>query len=567
MNNFTRHEIVILFISLGFMLGAGKLFGELFRRMKLPPIIGEILAGIVIGRSLMGRIAPDFYEWMFRTGSRSETGLDSFILLGMVLLLLVAGLEVDLSSVIRQGRSVFWMSSCTILIPLAAGTALPVLFPGLFPGGDNTRILPLFTGVALAISALPVIARILLDTGLFHSDFGMLVLASATINDLVGWLIFSIIMQLAVSGAVNALAVAQTTGITLIFALLILTVVRSLINNALPWVKANTEWPGGVIVFVVITGLIFSSASEAIGVHAIFGAFLAGIAIGDSPHLREHTREIINQFASNIFAPLFFVSIGLRIDFVTNFNPILTLVITLLAFATKLGGAAAGGLLSRMPLRASLPVGAALSARGAMEIILGLYAMKYAVISEETFVSIVVMALATSLISAPLIRVFFKTEKKLSLMDLLETRLFIPALDADSPEGAIRRLAAAAALKTGLADSLIAVKVIEREMMMSTGLGEEIAVPHARMEDITQPCLAVAISPEGIDFNAPDGEPARLIFMILSPANDQNSQIQILAQISRIFGNQDIKRLALQARNFVEFVAAIKPGLARADGA
>lgn len=564
MNTLSGNDIVVLFLGIALMLGTGRVLGELFRRVRLPAVVGEILAGICIGPSLLGRLAPDFFQWIFPAGTRGSTAMEAIVYMGVVFLLLVAGLEVDLSTVLKQGRSVFAMSAFNIALPFALGFGLALFAPGLFGRGDDI-VLALFIGVALSITALPIIAKILLDMRLFHTDFGMLVLASAMINDLFGWIVFSIIVQLASTGAVDGMPVLKIAVLTFLVAVMILTIVRFLINQALPWIERHTDWPGGVIAFVVSIGLVCSAVTEAIGIHAIFGAFLAGIAIGDSPHLREHTKDIINQFINNIFAPLFFVSIGLRVDFIGNFDPVLTAVIIVIAFAGKFAGSIAGGFFSGYTIRQSLPVGSAMSARGAMEIIIGLFALKYDIIGDSTFVAIVIMAVVTSALSPALIRFFQRAEDKPLLPALIDENTFIPTLTGGDSSGAIREMAAAAARRTGLDAGLIAERAIERESIMSTGIGEGIAVPHARMSQIERPCVIAALSPAGIDFDAPDGMPAHIVFLVLTPPGDQDSQIRILAEISRVFADDSIKRLALRAKDHIEFIGAIGAAGARAE--
>ncbi len=556
MSTLSGNDIIVLFLGIALMLGTGRVLGELFRRARLPSVVGEILAGICIGPSLLGRMAPDFFQWIFPAGTRGSTALEAIIYMGVVFLLLVAGLEVDLSTVIKQGKSVFVMSAFNIAIPFALGSALALLAPGLF-GRSGSIVLALFIGVALSITALPIIAKILLDMRLFHTDFGMLVLASAMINDLFGWLIFSIIVQLSSTGAVDSMLILKITGLTLLTALIILSVVRLLINQALPWIEKHTEWPGGTIAFIVSIGLVCSAATEAIGIHAIFGAFLAGIAVGDSQHLREHTKDIINQFINNIFAPLFFVSIGLRVDFIGNFDPALSLILVTLAFGGKFAGSIVGGRIAGVPLRESMLTGSAMSALGAMGIIIGITALKFGIIPERTYVSIVIMALATSLLSGPLIRFFLKTKERFSLAVLIDEHAFLASLAGRTTNAAVGELAAAAARKTGIDAATIAERVIERESIMSTGIGDGVAVPHARMAELESPCVIAGLSPAGIDFDAPDGMPAHIIFLILTPLGDQDSQIRILAEISCVFSDSAIKRLALRAKDHIDFIEAI----------
>ncbi|HNU91203.1 MAG TPA: cation:proton antiporter [Spirochaetota bacterium] len=562
MNTLSSYDITVLFMGIALMLGSGRLLGELFRRLRLPPVAGEILAGIIIGPSLLGRLSPGFFQWIFPAATRGSTAMEAIVYMGVVFLLLVAGLEVDLSSVLKQGKTVFTMSAFNIALPFAFGFSFAFFAPGFF-GGQSDLVLALFVGVALSITALPIIAKILMDMRLFHTDFGMLVLASAMVNDLFGWIVFSVIVQLASTGALQAAAVARTAALSVLAAVAILTAVRALINQALPWIERRTEWPGGVIAFVVSIALVCSAVTEAIGIHAILGAFLAGIAIGDSPHLRAHTRDIINQFINNIFAPIFFVSIGLRVDFIGNFDPALTLALTALAFGGKFAGSLIGGRLSGLPVRQSLLTGSAMSALGVMGIIIGLTALRYGIIEESAYVSIVVMALATSLLSGPLIRAFLPAEAGGPLTRLIDASSFLPRLAAATPGAAIRELAAAAALKTGLDSALIAGRALERESIMSTGLDGGIAVPHARMAEIGAPSLTAGLSPDGIDFDAPDGGRAHIVFLILTPAADPDSQIAVLAEISRVFADESIKRLALRAADHIEFIRIIETARAQ----
>ncbi len=560
MSIFEKSDIVTLFLSLAIMLGSAKVFGQIFLRFKLPSVIGEILAGIFLGPTILGRIMPEAYNYLFPAGKEStHVALESFILIGVVFLLLVAGLEVELTSVLKQGKSVIIVSSMSIIFPFILGASVATAFPYLFGKGDNRLALAAFIGISLSVTALPIIARILLNMKLFHSDFGMLIMAAAIINDMTGWLLFSVIIQMLETGSVDPVFILKTVMITVLVTGLILTVLKSLINKVLPWVQANSEWPGGPITFTIVLGLVLSALTEALGIHAIFGAFLAGIAIGDSHHLREQTRGIINQFIDNIFAPLFFVSIGLRTDFVHNFNPLLALLFISIVFAGKLGGSLIAGKISGLKTRESLSIGSGMSASGAMGIILGLFALQYGLINDSTFEAIVIMAIFTSLASGPLMKYFLKPEQKLNILELIEQKYYIQDLFAVDAADAIRKMAYSLENKTELNHNDIAGAVIEREDIMSTGIGNEIAVPHARLTGITRPYLVIAKSESGIDFNAIDGKLAHLLFMILTPFNDQQSQIQILSDISTIFHDKNTRDRALQAKSYSEFISSIKP--------
>ncbi len=560
MSVFNKSDIIILFLSLALMLGLAKIIGELFQRIKLPSVIGEILAGIILGPTILGRLFPGTYTLIFPTGdSTIFIALEAFILIGVVFLLLTAGLEVELSSVIKQGKSVAIVSSLSIIFPFAIGACVVVFFPQLFSVEKGSFSLAIFIGISLSITALPLIAKILLNLKLFHTEFGMLIMASAVVKDLIGWLIFSVNIQLLETGSVNFYGLIRTIALTIIIAGLTLTVMRYLINLTLPWILAKTEWPGGVITFTIVIGLIMSAVAESAGTHAILGAFLAGIAIGDSHHLREQTRNIITQFIDNIFAPLFFVSIGLRTDFISNFNPVLVIIFLLIIFTGKFSSTVISGRIAGFKLRESMAIGSAMSSSGAMGIILGVVALRYGLINGEVFEAIILTAVITSMTSGPLIKYFLKPVQKLNLLELFDSRFYISNIKAEDPFNAIKTMSKTLKEKIYIDSDNASALVIEREKLMSTGIGQGIAIPNAKLSGITKPVIVVARSEDGIDFNSIDGKPAKMIFMILTPLQDHQSQIQILADISSIFQDKDTRERIFKSKSYNEFIALIKP--------
>lgn len=237
---------------------------------------------------------------------------------------------------------------------------------------------------------------------MFKSRMGMLVISSAMINDLIGWLIFSVVLGMI--GKEQNLSLWSTVLLTLGFTAIMLTVGRGLINRILPWVNRKLAWPGGLLSLALALCFLGAAFTEYIGIHAIFGAFIVGVALGDSEHLSERAKEILHQFINNIFAPLFFVAIGLKVNFIENFDLLLTLVIIAIAFAGKIIGSGWGTRLGGFTWRESLAASFGMNARGAMEIILGLIALETGLINEKVFVSLVIMALVTSMSSGPLMK-------------------------------------------------------------------------------------------------------------------------------------------------------------------
>lgn len=404
MNKLSQQEIMSLLIQLSVMLAMGRAFAELARKLKQPAVVGEIIAGILLGPTILGTISPDGFHSLFPPGSSSLV-LDGFVQVAVVLLLFIAGLEVDLHIVWQQGRQAVYTSFFGLVVPFFFGFLFPYLFPDFF-GSDNSAnhlAFSLFMGTSMAITALPVIARILMDLGIFKSRMGMLVISSAMITDIIGWLIFSVVLGMIGKGHQN-MSLNYTIVLTISFTAIMLTLGRGLVNRILPWVNKKMAWPGGLLSLSLALCFIGAAFTEYIGIHALFGAFIIGITLGDSEHLSERAKEIVHQFINNIFAPLFFVSIGLKVNFLVNFDWALTLAILAIAFAGKIIGSGLGTRLGGFTWRESAAAGFGMNARGAMEIILGLIALENGLINEKVFVSLVIMALVTSMTSGPIMK-------------------------------------------------------------------------------------------------------------------------------------------------------------------
>jgi Kef-type K+ transport system membrane component KefB len=410
MAKLTHHDLVTLLLAISTMLILSRMVAELGKRFSLPMVMGELLVGIALGPTVLGALFPALSHTLFplTTNDHVSLALDAIVSLSVIMLLFVAGLELQLSLVLRQGRSAVYTGVGGMVLPFALGFGVAWLAPGWFAtqgGGAQPLVFALFLGTAMSISALPVIARILLDLKMFKTEIGMVIIAAAIFNDLAGWLIFSFILSIAGQGGGRA-EIGQTIFAIIAFSLFMLVIGRFLISRILPWVQTRLSWPGGVLALSLGLCLLCAAFTESIRIHAIFGAFIAGIAIGDSPHLREQAREIMHQFVTNFFAPLFFVSIGLKVDFLRHFDAWIVGLILVLAFSGKVVGAGLGARLSGMSRNSALAVGFGLNARGVMEIILGSVAFEAGIISQEVFVALVVMALVTSISSGPLLRYF-----------------------------------------------------------------------------------------------------------------------------------------------------------------
>lgn len=408
-------EIINLLLALSVMLLLGRIFGEFFRKLKMPLVVGELVAGILLGPTLLGHFFPQANELVFTTKGNLGLVLNGIGTISVVMLLFVAGMEVELSVIRQQGKTAFKASLVGLIIPLLLGFGAGYYYHNLLGGtaGKDVIVFALFMGTAMAISALPIIARTLMDLNLFKTKVGMIIIAAAMFDDLIGWILFSVVLGMINTGS-DPFHFLYTLGYTILYAVLMLSAGRIIFNKSLPWAQRNLSWPGGVLAFALGLAFLGAAFTEKIGIHAIFGAFIVGIAVGDSVHLNEKTRDIIHQFVTNIFAPIFFVSIGFKIDFIQNFDWVIVSIVLVLAIVCKLLGAGLGAYWGGLTTRESLAVGFGMNARGAMEIVLGLLALQAGVITAPLFVALVVMAVVTSIMAGPMLQFFLTGEMKVA---------------------------------------------------------------------------------------------------------------------------------------------------------
>eukprot|EP00752_Nemacystus_decipiens_P015795 g14105.t1 len=623
----TPAEITIFLLSLAILLGVARLFGEIAKRYGQPTVLGEILAGVVLGATVLGNFAPDAYNRLFpeyladhqsgnpiyydkidpetkeaytveatdpatgeaitltipdkvgedgkenkdgKVPSLVKVGLEAFFVLAVCFLLLVAGLEVDLSIVTKQGKAAVLVSVLGMVFPFVVGAGVAYVLAitateklnliGYNVGVGSPIPFALFLGIAMSITALPVIAKILMDLNMFKSDMGMLIMSSAMVNDLLGWIGFALVIAMIMPEGESVMSVPFVITATLLFVGFMLTAGRWLMDKTIPLVQAHSSWPGGILGFVFVLALLCAALTEWIGIHAIFGAFLAGIALGDSKHLTGRTRETIEQIVTYIFAPIFFAGVALRVDFWADFDIVIVLIVLIIAIIGKVLGCYIGAKWAGMSKRESWAIGFGMSARGAMEIILAQIALNFKLIEKDLFVAIVIMAIATSVIAGPLMQKALDRRQQKKFADLLSGKAFVSRLKAVTRKDAIEELSKVAASVTGMDADTISNAVWEREQTMSTGIGHGLAVPHGRIEGLAKPQLIVGVSPPGIDFDAGDGVAAEIICMLLTPADDQLSQIEMLRAVAEAFSDPARHRAAVEAEGYTEFRAAISVG-------
>ncbi|MCC6546237.1 cation:proton antiporter [Candidatus Sumerlaeota bacterium] len=556
----THAHVPIFLLSVALMLGLARLFGEVAKKLRQPAVLGEILAGILLGPTVLGEVAPLWFNQLFPTDSPVEAGLSALTGLSVIFFLLVAGMEVDLSMAWKSGRTSLIVSLMGIFIPFASGFVLAFAFPGFMrvPFGVDPTIFALFFGTALCITALPVISKILLDLNLFRTDIGVIIVAAAIVNDLVGWLLFAVVSTLMGVDGKDSSSIGKAIAGTLIFVGVMLTVGRVCLHRLLPWLQANTSRTSGVMGFAMVGALLCAALTEWIGIHAIFGSFIFGVVLGDSRHLKEKIRTSFEQFISSVFAPLFFASIGLKVNFLQHFDPVLVVVVLAVATVGKVVGCGYGAVLGGLPRRAALAVGFGMNARGAMEIILGMLALQAGVIGEDLFVALVLMALITSMMGGACIQKLLVRKRELDFSELLSAGMFKLRLSGHSRDEVIAELSALVAARIRIPAEQIAGSVLERESVVPTGIGNRVAVPHTRLPGIRKSCVVVGMSENGVDFDAPDGEAARIIFLVITPERDTGAHLQILAAIAKAANEPTVAEELSHATNYSEVVSALR---------
>jgi len=410
-------EIIHFLVILLIILVPARFLGEMCRKYKLPAIIGEIFAGIIVGPTLLGVFFPELFKNIFLTTPKASGAFDGIANIGIILLMFIAGFEVDLKQIRQNGKQAIAISLSGILFPFVIGfLAVWFLYKDHFANGVNNQLVTsLFFGTALSITALSVITKILLDLDILKTRIGNIVLTAAMVDDFLGWILFSIIIQMMNTGK-EQVSFWSVISVVL-FAVFMLTGGRWIVHRLLAY-AGKTAKVSHVFTMAICLCFIGAAVTEALGVRGVFGAFLVGVTVSDSEYFTEMHKQVLHQFTINVLAPLFFASVGLRLNFISNFNLEIVILILVIAFLAKLIGAWIGSSLSGMTRNESVAVAFGMNARGSQEIVLGLIALQAKIISGPVFEGLVVMTVVTMVISGPIMKYYFLKEQKLQLVQV-----------------------------------------------------------------------------------------------------------------------------------------------------
>jgi Kef-type K+ transport system membrane component KefB/nucleotide-binding universal stress UspA family protein len=393
-------EIVLLLL-------VGRILGEGMQRLGQPAIMGQLIAGILLGPSLFGAIWPEGQKAIFPAAPEQKAMIDAVSQLGIIMLLLLTGMETDLKLVRKVGPAAIAVSVTGIVVPFACGFALGQVLPeAILPVGH--RLIPsLFLGTALSISSIKIVAMVVREMNFTRRDLGQVIVASAIMEDTIGWVIIAITFGIASRGSLDLWSLARSIAGIALFLVFSFTLGRRIVFHLIRWANDNFHSEFPVITMILIIMGVMAETTQLLGVHTVLGAFVAGILIGESPILTQHVEDQLRGLITALFMPVFFGLAGLSADLTVLKDPhlaLLTAGLVLVASVAKFGGAFLGGKLGGLTFKQSLAVGSAMNARGSTEIIVASIGLGMGALTQNLFTMIVTMAVVTTMAMPPMLR-------------------------------------------------------------------------------------------------------------------------------------------------------------------
>src|ERR1700761_913705 len=401
-------SVVVFLAQVVTLLVCGRALGELMQRIGQPSVMGQLIAGILLGPSVFGYIAPSLQHALFPAGADQKAMLEGIAQLGVLLLLLLTGMETDLSVFRDARRTAISISLTGIVIPFACGFLLGELLPeSLLPNPATRLITTLFLGTALSISSVKIVALVVRDLGFLRRTVGQVIVASAVIDDTIGWIIMSVIFGLALHGGVDFATVTRSVLGTALFLAFSFTLGRRITFRLIRWSIDSFKSEMACISMIVAMTLLMALLTEAIGVHTVLGAFVAGIVIGQSPMVTKHVAEQLRALVVALFMPVFFGVAGLTTDLsVLARSDLLLLTVGLIVLASigKFTGAFIGGRIGGLSYKESFAVGCGMNARGSTEVIVASIGLSMGALNQSLFTAIVAMAVITTTAMPPMLK-------------------------------------------------------------------------------------------------------------------------------------------------------------------
>src|SRR5436305_2889136 len=421
------------------LIVVGRLLGEAMLRIGQPAVMGQLIAGLLLGPSVLGALWPDAQHFLFPKVPEQKAMLDGLAQFGILLLLLLAGMETELALVRGVRRAAISASLAGIALPFACGMLLGHFLPdALLPDPNKRLITSLFLGTALAISSVKIVATVVRDMGFLRRNVGQVILASAIVDDTIGWIIIAITFGLAGQENFSWLSVAGEAVGTMLFLVFSFTLGRRMVFKIIQFSNDHFRGEGAVIAAILVVMGLFALITQLIGVHTVLGAFVAGILVGESPILTEEIDRQLRGIVAGLFMPVFFGLAGLSADLtVLKDSQLALLTLGLIAIASigKASGAFAGGYFGGLTFRESTALAMGMNARGSTEVIVASIGLSMGMLSQNLFTMIVAMAGITTTAMPPTLRwalqrLPMRGEERLRLeREDYERNAFVPNLE------------------------------------------------------------------------------------------------------------------------------------------
>jgi Kef-type K+ transport system membrane component KefB len=400
------HRLLVFLLQVGVLLGAALLLGRLARRLGMAGVVGELGAGVLLGPSVLAHLAPGLSAWLLPQEPTQMHLLDAVGQLGVLLLVGVTGMSIDLDLVRRKGATAAAVSAGGLLVPLGCGVAIGFAVPAALRGaGTDRMVFACFIGTAMCVSAIPVIAKTLLDLGLLHRDVGQLTISAAVVDDIAGWLLLSVVAAMATTGVQAgrlALSIGYLAGVLLIAC----TVGRHAVRTVLRF-SARSADPGVPVTAAVLVVVLSAAGTHALGMEGVLGALLGGILIGSSRWVERERLAPLRTFVLAVLAPVFFATAGLRMNLTALGRPVVlaaAVAVLLGAVLSKIVSVYAAARICRLGHWDSLALGAGMNARGVIGVIIAMVGLRLGVLTSEMYTIVVLVAIVTSVMAPPMLR-------------------------------------------------------------------------------------------------------------------------------------------------------------------
>lgn len=559
-----EHHILLFLLQLLILMACARGAGAILRHFKQPTLPGEILVGLILGPTLLGRYLPELQAALFPPDAIQWAMLDTVAWLGVLFLLLDTGLEVDFSIAWRRRGSALTIALADIFIPMLIVFAAFIWMPDrYFMNPEQRWLVALFIGTVLTISELPATARVLNDLRLLKSDMGYLILSALTANDIIGWVLFTILLGVFTAAVVEFGLIAIVFLGTIGFAALVLTVGRYASVRCFAYLKRkNMPEPGTSLTITVLLGLLFGSFTQWMGIHALFGFFLAGVVVGEAQDVSEQTRGVIAQLVHSLFVPIFFATIGLKVDFLGGFDLLAVVVICIFGIGGRYVGAWLGVTWSPVPRMNRDLISIAHTPGGIMQIVIAVLALEHRIITDDVFVAIMFGAVLSTMMTGPWMKRSFARRAAVKPAQFLCSGAIMETLKAADRSGVIQELTRSLASAGPIADPEdLEALILARESDYGTAIGGGVAIPHARIDGLRQPIMAYGRSVEGVPWDAPDGLPVHHIFLLATPVGTEDIHVQTLATIARGMADEHSMQSIQKATNRRELESALRAGI------